>query len=216
MKAVIFIIKTSASEEEMSEEKERRAKIISLFNDACTEQQAVQASKIRITGHKNATGHGNIVINGDVTVQSRPEPQPEFITTTQGFEIQQLIYKLADLDVSCGFSTGGVFSARKKWWYLLRNHFKTTSYKNIPYHQFDDVVTYLNHHKQKLQAELDKTITPAWRNRYYNTIYAKCNERDITKEQLYQMADHYLDVDIDSLKDLSDTDLKHLYNIIMS
>ena len=198
----------------MNKEIERKKKIASLFADSAQAQQANHISK-SISGNHNALGTGNIVINGNVILNSDITQDPEYITQQQAYTIQQLIYKLADLDTACGYSPSGTQSARKKWWNILRTHFKTTTYKAILYHDYDTTVAFLQRHQTKLQIEIDQATNQAWRNKYYTAIYARCNERGITKQKLYQMADHYLDANVTSLKQLSDTNLRLLYNMVM-
>ncbi len=199
----------------MNEGIERKRKIASLFADSVQDQQSNHVNK-SISGNHNALGNGNIVINGNIILTSDTTNAPEYITQQQAYEIQQLIYKIADLDAACGYSPSGIQSARKKWWNILRTHFKTTTYKAIPYQDYDTAAAFLQRHQTKLQIEIDQATNQAWRNKYYTAIYARCNERGITKQKLYQMADHYLDASITSLRQLSDNDLKTINNIVLA
>ena len=98
---------------------------------------------------------------------------------------------------------------------MLRTYFKVMSYRLIPGKQFEAAVQFLDRHLTKLQTRAAETTEEKWRNKYYSAIYAKCRQTGTTKEQLYQMADQYLDVSITSLTELSGSQLKHLYNIVV-
>lgn len=192
---------------------ERRDKVSNLFEGAKEEKRNGNSVGSR---SRNVFGHGNIIVHGNINhLQDQISQEPEYFSNTQTYEIQQLIYKLADMDIACGFTKTGRSSARRKWWYVLRTHFKTTSYKLIQRDQYDQVITFLKDHVGKLRQTLSEKNDKPWRNKYYTAIYTKCSETGTTKDQLYQMVDHYLNSSIISLKQLSDHKLKHLYNLML-
>lgn len=191
---------------------ERKEKIFNLFDE---KSQPEKNGNTVGSVCGNTLSQGAVVINGNVTFHDKKKQDSEFLTDSQAYEIQQLIYKLADLDIACGFTTTGQASARRKWWYVLRAQFKTTSYKLIPYSCYGSVIQFLNSHLTKMLYTQTEANSNPWRNKCYSAIYAKCKETGTTKEQLYKMADNYLDSSVISLKQLSDNNLKHLYNIIV-
>lgn len=191
---------------------ERKEKILSLIGKIEPERRNGNTTS---SGSRNVVTQGSIVVHGNLTLNESNRQENEHFNEIQTRKIQQFIYNLADLDIACGFTKTGDMSARRKWWYVLRTHFDVSSYKLIPVDQFDDVIQFLSNHLRKLQIKATKASDEKWRNKYYSAIYAKCKENGTSKEELYEMVDQYLDVNICSLSELSGSQLKHLYNLVV-
>ena len=190
---------------------ERRSEISNLIGDIKPRKSNGNTNS---SGSSSVVTQGSIVVHGNLTLNDTKYPQRDSFNQVQIQRIQQLIYNLADLDIACGYTSTGEMNARRKWWYILRTHFEVSSYKLIPVEKFDEVILFLTNHLRKLQNKAAETSNSKWRNKYYSAIYAKCKETGLSKEQLYEMIDQYLNVTVTSLTDLTGSQLKHLYNII--
>ncbi len=200
---------------------DRKAKIIHLFKDAESADQGNQFSNNTIDGDKNTLGNGNITVYGNVNIENNKKkikktvvtPGPEHISSAQAYKIQQRIRELADLEITSGTEPRKAYA---RWWTILKKHFQVTSYKLIPADLFDEAMDFLTQHKAMNRPKLRKTDNKRWKGKYYTAIYARCNERGISKAQLYALIKDRMGLRVTSLKQLSDKNLKHLYNIVFA
>jgi len=104
-------------------------------------------------------------------------------------------------------------------WSGIRNRFDVTKYTLLPPHQFDDCMQWLQSQiASKHRPILRKYNNPVWKKDMYSSIYAKSRNLNMDKADLYDFAFDKLKLKkpIASLKDLSDVNLKKLYNLLFS
>ena len=169
-------------------------------------------------GNNNSIDNSRVTIRNNETIVKKNviKPGPEHISDQEAYKIQQLIYKLAERDAATGYANCEVGKARAKWWLILRKHFEISSYKLLPSHLFDEAMTYLRQHKAMTRSKLKKTNKSEWRNEHYSAIYARTGQKHISKGELYALVNNRMKLRITSLKQLNDTNLKKLYNIVMA
>lgn len=202
----------------MDNNEDRVEKIFDIFTRKSLEQTTPT------TFPSNVEGNNNIIISGDVTIYKNDRtiikksitPGPEHITSAQANAIQQLIYKLADIEIASGFANGDEDKARMKWWVILRNHYNVPSYREIPRHLGDDAIAWLKRQKAMNLHKIRRTDNHIWRNEHYRAIFAKKKELGISTGELFALVDQRLNKKIVSLKQLSDQNLKRLYKIVLA
>ncbi|BBO74443.1 hypothetical protein DSCW_18600 [Desulfosarcina widdelii] len=168
-----------------------------------------------------AVGNGNIQAGGDVNISNNERkvervnrlPECDDIDARQKKFIQDKIYQLADRDVKKGADTG---KARSSWWSRLRNKFYVNSYTCLKQSQFDDVMKWLDQQVGMTRSKLRRTDKSTWRKELYTALNAKKSQLKKTKEWLYDQAYEITGKRVTSLKDLNDTNLKKLHQILFS
>lgn len=189
-----------------------------------------ESSQINVTqkskGNHNvqvAVNQGTIIKTDKVVRKNEVLINPDIhISQEQAKEIKDTINRIVDI-----YEQAGKFKSPEdkkqcfaRTWTEFRNRFGLTSYHLLHKDIFDEAISWLQkqiafEHRPKLR----KTNNTHWRNELYKSIYAKAqNQLHLDKSGLYQFAFNKLKLKepITSLKDLSDTRLKKLYNIIFS
>ena len=101
----------------------------------------------------------------------------------------------------------------------LYNHFNITSYKLLPKNQFDEAIKWFDKQKAyRYRPKLRKVNNEEYRKQLYKSIHAKANQLGWDNETLYEFINVFLQpkVYITSLKDMSDTRHKKVYNKLFS
>jgi hypothetical protein len=105
-------------------------------------------------------------------------------------------------------------------WSGIKNRYSITKYTLLPKDSFEDCMKWLQSQiASKHRPILRKHNNVAWKNAMYSSIYTKSrNDRGLDKEGLYNFAYEKLKLKqpIDSLKNLSDVNLKKLYGLLFS
>ena len=202
----------------MTNKEDKMGKLFDLFTGKSIEQTSPGSISQKVEGDNNIVAGGNVTVHKNENIINRNPftPGPEHITSAQANKIQQLIYKISDMEVASGFANGDVGKARAKWWVILRNHYNVNTYLRIPRYLGEDAIAWLKQQKGMNRHKTRKTDNPLWRNEHYSAIYAKTGELGISKGELYALVNQRLDKKITSLKQLSDQNLKKLYNMVMS
>lgn len=141
----------------------------------------------------------------------------EHITDSQA----KLIKDKVDEIVRINESTGKISTAKlyMQTWLSIKNKFNVTKYTLLPKEKFEECMTWLQaqiayNHRPKLR----KANNPEWKKQIYTAIYSKIRNKKMSKQDLYDYAYEKLNLKkpISSLKDLSDTRLKKLYQYLFS
>ena len=141
----------------------------------------------------------------------------EHITDAQA----KLIKDKVDEIVKINESTEKTSTAKlyMQTWLSIKNKFNVTKYTLLPKEKFEECMTWLQgqiayNHRPKLR----KANNPEWKKQIYTAIYSKIRNKKMSKQDLYDYAYEKLNLKkpISSLKDLSDTRLKKLYQHLFS
>ena len=101
----------------------------------------------------------------------------------------------------------------------LTQYCNITSYKLLPKNQFDEAIKWFDKQKAyRYRPKLRKVNNEEYRKQLYKSIHAKANQLGWDNETLYEFINVFLQpkVYITSLKDMSDTRLKKVYNKLFS
>lgn len=163
-----------------------------------------------ITGDNNVQVVGNYIRTDRHYERPVVQPGPTHISAEQAYRIQQLVEKLAR-------SEGGGEKAYQKWWTLLKRRYKVPSYHVIPLEQGEEVISWLQQRVGQLRNKLRKNDTETWKKDSYGSINARAKQLGMSKTDIYSLAYEHLKLKapIDSLKKLSDAQLKKLYSVII-
>jgi TIR domain len=169
---------------------------------------------------QSVSGHRNIVAGRDINYVNKREvirpsvtPGPEHITEDQAKRLKDLVEKAAQIEINGGSPPNRAFS---KWWSELKNRYGVTSYHLIPRLQGDAAIKWLQQRNAMLRPKLRRANPGAWRVEHFNAIWAKSNELGMSKGEVYSLIGRRLNVQVGSLKNLGDRNLKRAYNIMMS
>lgn len=211
----------------MTDRKKMKAEIIDLVayklqnqTPASTNSTPQAPSTVsNITGNNNIVGYGNttISINEKKVYKNVIQPgAPEKITSAQAKKLQDIVKELIEMEVASGYANGSYKKASMKWWLILRNHYTVRSYLDIPRHLGDEAIAWLRQQRAMNRPKIRKTDKTTWRNQHYSSIYARTGELEISKGELYALVKDRLGLQITSLKQLSDQNLKKLYSIVFA
>ncbi len=105
-------------------------------------------------------------------------------------------------------------------WSGIKNRYGITKYTLLKKEDFEDCMKWLQTQiASKHRPVLRKHNNPAWKTSMYSSIYAKSrSDWNLDKEAIYKFAYDKLNLKspINSLKDLSDINLKKLYTLLFS
>ena len=189
-----------------------------------------QQLQIKVTQKSKGNGalqigvnQGTVIKTEKITQKNEVVIDPEIhITQEQAKKIYDTVNEIVLINEKAGkFKTAadkGRYFAQT--WTSFKNRFNVTSYHLLPKEKFDEALNWLKkqiayEHRPKLR----KANNAEWQKNMYGAIYARAqNELKLDKPALYQYAFNKLGLKtpITSLKELSDTRLKKLYQIIFS
>lgn len=203
----------------MSDLKKKKGELIDFFSRNTTTSLTPWAGNDQVV-----TGNNNIVAGGNVTIKKNEKiinkniikPGPEHISPAQANKLQTIVKELVEMEVASGYADGDQKKAAIKWWVILRNHYGVTSYREIPRHLGDDAIAWMKQQRAINRPKIRKTDNTAWRNQHYGAINAKARELELSKGEIYALAKDRMGTQVTSLKQLSDQNLKKLYNIVMA
>jgi site-specific recombinase XerD len=98
----------------------------------------------------------------------------------------------------------------------LTNRYQVTSYHLIPRALGDEAIKWLQQRAAMLRPKLRRANPSAWRDEYYKAIWARARELRMSKGDVYSLVKRRLNLQVVSLKQLGEHNLRHLYNIVMS
>lgn len=170
-----------------------------------------------------AINKGTIIKTDKIIKKNEVVTNPEIhISQEQAKKIKETVNSIVEIYEQAGkfknrMDKGKCFA---QTWTSLYNRFGFTSYHLLPKEKYEEALNWLqkqiaHEHRPKLR----RSNNPQWKKDMYGAIYAKAqNELGLDKLGLYNFAFDKLKLkdSITSLKDLSDTRLKKLYNLIFS
>jgi len=165
------------------------------------------------------SGNNNIQVGGDFikteklvkTTQVIHNPD-EHITDAQAKEISDKVKKLAEGMLG---DSKGKQQPYGKAYTSLYNRFNITSYKLLPKNKFEDAIKWLEKQIAIYRPKLKNVDAEQWRKDMYKSIHARSNQLSINIHD-FAMTTLELKKPIASLKELSDTRLKKLYEKLFS
>jgi hypothetical protein len=181
------------------------------LSEALRTQQALNVNQT-VIGNDNVVAGRDVIQTPRVVTKRVIQPRPEDISEEESAEVKRLIDELAAIDVAAGRP-----DSHGKWYNTLYKTFGVTSYKTIPKYKHDDVLTWLHQQTGRSMPKLRRTNNPEWRNRRYTAIYAKANQLQMQKTEIYDFAFDRLKLKkpIASLKELGEQNLDKFYRIMM-
>ncbi|WP_291117438.1 helix-turn-helix domain-containing protein [Empedobacter sp. UBA7248] len=176
----------------------------------------------KIKGNNNlqvVNNQGTIIKTDKIINKNEIKPDPKIhISETEAKQIKEKIDEIVEINfLAKNIDKGKLYP---QIWKSFYKKFNLTSYKLLDKSEFNDAVNWLQaqiayNHRPKLR----KNNNELWKLKVYGAIYARAkNELNFNKEQLYDFAFDKLKLKspITSLKDLSDTRLNKLYNLMFS
>ncbi len=164
-------------------------------------------------------GTVNIKTN-KIKQENKISPNPEFhISGKQAQLIKKHVDQIVELNEKAGkFKTKEDKSFfYGKTWASFRSKFSVTSYQLLPKEKFNEAIHWLNQQEAIQKPKLRRTNNDVWRKKNYSAIFSRLKQLGLEKEKAYEIANKKLNLKkpIDSLKDLGEQNLEHLYQIIM-
>lgn len=166
-------------------------------------------------------GNNNIQVSGNLTInvaENKPRPTRTNFTPDYNIHISEANAKAISDKIHTMAKQIADPSYYRVLFGKLNNHFKINTYRALPKGLFNDAMHYLDviDHTQ-IQPKLRKTNVEEWRKSKYAAIHAKANSLGWSHEDLYSTINQYLahKNQYTSLKELSDTALKKVYEYII-
>ncbi|HDR0997493.1 TPA: hypothetical protein R4323_000377 [Pasteurella multocida] len=197
-----------------------KGELIKLFQD---NTKPKEKSSVNNTNKRSISGNNNIIVmdskSVNLTINTKPQrttlkvvKTAEHIDAETAYKIKELVDNLVKKEVSGGMTNQ---SAYAKWYGALKKRYRVTSYSLIPAHLGEEAITWLMSQAAIKRSKIRRSNTPMYRNELYSAIYARARNLKISKGQLYNIVLMKLDKRVSSLKQLSETNLKKLYQYIM-
>lgn len=190
-------------------DEKKKADVIQLFKDSTSPPSG-----------QSIHGNNNIQAGGDVNINKREIVRPviktdpaRHITDQEAYQIRHRVHKVAEVDIAGGMPTA---KAYQKWWSILKRRYEVTSYKEIPAGCAEEAISYLKQQAAINRPKLRRTNPKAWRDAHFTAIWAKSKSLGMSKGEVYAMVLVHIEKRVVSLKQLTDSDLKKLYAIIMA
>lgn len=170
--------------------------------------------------NQNINGNNNIQVAGDfiktdkiIKTTQVIYDSNEYISDSQAKEIRDKVQKIAEARAGeKRYSSppyGVVYAA-------LYNRYKITKYTLLPKDKYEDAIKWLNKQIARYRHLLKKTDNTRYLKEMYTSIHARAKELNISNIHEYATMALELKKPISSLKELSDTRLRKLYNKLYS
>jgi hypothetical protein len=202
---------------------ELRDKVVRLLREVEPDESAKRKRPSRKepapAHYQSINGNGNILAGGDVyinkkeTIRNHFTPGPEHITAAQARKLQRLVEKAVTIEEAAGGDRQSLFA---KWWSILKDQYNVATYREIPAHLGDAAIAWLTQRIALLRPKLRRNDNDAWRKEHYTAIWARARERGMSKGDVYAIVLDRLDVQVASLTNLGERNLKKLYQIMMA
>ena len=161
-------------------------KVVELFKRAAEKSGSGKADVPTVSS--NISGDGNIVAGRDVNINKRVvtrpkiQPGPQHISASQAAELQKLVKKAAEIDVTGGMSPQAAF---QKWWGMVKDKYDVPTYREIPRKNGEEAISWLRQRIAMNRPKLRRTDNKNWRNEHYSAIWARARELGYSKGDVY-------------------------------
>ena len=165
----------------------------------------------------NSTIH-ELYHNTKKIVRNIVKPDESCIDDSQAYEIKEKIKQLVDIDIKSGkYSVDDQKKRFPFWWNSFKKHFKITDYHLIKKSDYDVTMKWLIKMVAINKPKMRKNNPIEWRKQIYSSIYTKTKAIGLSKPELYSFTYDKLVLKkpIESLTELTDTNLKKLYQLII-
>lgn len=173
---------------------------------------------------QNVSGQGNITAGRDLNILTerivkktvvQTDPGGKHISNATARKVQELVNEYIDLHKTAEKDPK---RAAQRIWGGLKKEFNVTSYKEISAEDSEKTVQWVHAQIAMARPKIRRKAPEEWRKSFYKPIYARANELNITKEELYAIAQDRLSLKkpVTSLKDLTQQNLKRLHQIMIS
>lgn len=212
----------------MDENEERRAKIVKLVQDAANDaggasppgpQSSARAGANVIyvnTGGDAQVAGRDININTRRVVRTTVAAPPGSLSPAQAKRLKDAIDQLVTIEATGGVLEGNRARLYAKWHTILKDRFAVASYKEIPAARAGEALAWLKQVAAMNRPKLRRADPAAWRNEHYKAIWARARQLGLSKGDVYAISLARLDKRVLSLKALSDSSLRDLYQIVMA
>lgn len=205
-----------------------KGKIVDLMRSASPSHDQ-ELHGVKINGDRvfivDANGSATVTLAGGNIINNYSPPTPPKNKITPGQihisqatakKIKDLIAKIVKKEIDSGRvpanDSGKCYAEIHK---KLKTKFHVTSYLLIPNEDGGNVIKWLNKMNVLKRQKLRRTNNDEWRNDLYIGIWAKARELEMTKGEVYRIAEQRYGKKISSLKSLGERDLKGLYDFVM-
>lgn len=199
---------------------DRERKVVDFLNHAAKKRQQSIPSQ-QIIGNNNIQAGGDISITHEhiekkeIKIRKTVGDKPGSISPEQQYELKKWIDKLVDASLASGTERSRD-SLYKTYWSKLNNKMKVTSYKDILSSRFTAALNYVKSLKAITVNQSRRKNKAYWRQQLYTGIYAHLRELGLPKEYAYSIVEDKMGKYVSSLKELSESELKKLYEIVFS
>ena len=187
-------------------------------SEASTRARSTRRSR-SVHPTQSVAGHHHIVAGRDININKREVTRvsvtsgPEHITEDQAKRLKDLVDKAAKIEIAAGSEPRKTYA---KWWSELTNRYGVTSYRLIPRPLGSEAIKWLEQRAAMLRPKLRRANPSAWRGEHYKAIWARARELGMSKGDVYSLLKRRLDLQVVSLTQLGEHNLRHIYNIMMS
>jgi hypothetical protein len=165
-----------------------------------------------ITGNNNVqTVTGNVVYTPKHTVKNTITPRPSDISEAQLYEIQQKIHELAGIDEDAGLG-----NTHGNWTNRFKATFKLNAVARLPADSVNDAMLWFRETIGRERNKLYGKNSPALKKRLHRTVHAKRELLEMSKPELYELAEQRLGKAISSVTDLGVQRLRKLDRILQT
>lgn len=208
----------------MAEDDDVKGKVVRLLATARPARKKVRAvvpgEQLRQIAGDSSVQVGlvgrDLNINTRHVTRTTVAPPPGSLSPAQAKRLKDMIDKLVRIEATGGVLGGELSPLYAKWHKILKDRFDVTSYKEIKAARADEALAWLRQVAAMNRPKLRRTDPAAWRNEHYRAIWARARETGRSKGDVYALVLARLDKQVVSLKQLSDANLRRLYEVVMA
>ncbi|HHF6578250.1 TPA: ORF6C domain-containing protein [Haemophilus influenzae] len=197
-----------------------KGELIQLFKDSTRPKESKKTTQSK----RNAvSGDNNIIVmdSKSVNLTINTKTPKTTVKVLKGnahindqitYKIKELVDNLVEKEVTGGMTTQAAYA---KWYGALKKRYKVTSYTLIPAHLAEEAITWLMSQAAIKRSKIRRNNVPMYRNELYSAIYARAGNLGLSKGELYNIVLTKFNKRVTSLTQLSEINLKKLYQYIM-
>lgn len=197
-----------------------KGELIQLFKDSTKPKEK---TKSRNSKRNSVSGNNNIIVmdseSVNLTINTKTPrttlkilKDSTHIDDQTTYRIKELVDNLVKKEVAGGITPQAAYA---KWYGALKKRYKVTSYTLIPAYLGEEAITWLMGQAAIKRSKIRRNNTPMYRNELYSAIYARTGNLGISKGELYNIVLSKFNKRVSSLTQLSEANLKKLYQYIM-
>lgn len=171
------------------------------------------------TNNTNINGDNNTITNTvnhyhkTPKIENKITPDESHISGNQVNNIKALINEIVEKEVIGGMVKSKAFA---KWHKQLQRYMNVSSHLLIKEEDYDKAISYLKQYNALKRSKTRRRDIDYWKKDLYKAIYAKSNELNISKQELYNIVNERYNKNITSLKELGEQNLDKLRRYLFS